>query len=267
MPADTLTITDNRTGKTYEIPICDETIRAVDLRKIRAHDEDFGLMTYDPAYMNTASCKSTITFIDGDKGILNYRGYPIEQLADHGSYLETAYLLWNGQLPNAAQLAEFTATINANLALPENFGRIYDGFGRDAHPMSLLMAGFAGMASAYPDAKHVLDKESRTKQIYRGLAQAMTLGAWGYRFRKGLPMVEPHPELSFAGNFLYMLFEKEADPRSGSGGGHSLHPACRPRAELLDVDDAAGGQFAGRSVFVAGGGFGGVVWSAAWRRE
>ena len=213
MPAETITITDNRTGKTYEVPIQDETIRATDLRKIKVDAEDFGLMTYDPAYMNTASCKSTITFIDGDKGILNYRGYPIEQLAEHGSYLETAYLLWKGQLPTAEELAAFTAEVNANLPLPENFARIYDGFGRDAHPMSLLMTGFAAMAAAYPDAKHVLDKECRTKQIYRGLAQAMTLGAWGYRFRKGLPMVAPKDGLSFAGNFLYMLFGEEADPR------------------------------------------------------
>ena len=213
MPAETITITDNRTGKTYEVPIQDETIRATDLRKIKVDAEDFGLMTYDPAYMNTASCKSTITFIDGDKGILNYRGYPIEQLAEHGSYLETAYLLWKGQLPTAEELAAFTAEVNANLTLPENFARIYDGFGRDAHPMSLLMTGFAAMAAGYPDSKHVLDKECRTKQIYRGLAQAMTLGAWGYRFRKGLPMVAPKDGLSFAGNFLYMLFGEEADPR------------------------------------------------------
>lgn len=213
MPAETLTITDNRTGKSYEVPIQDETIRAVDLRKIKVDAEDFGLMTYDPAYMNTAACKSTITFIDGDKGILNYRGYPIEQLAEDGSYLETAYLLWQGQLPTAEQLTSFTATVNANLALPEKFARLYDGFGREAHPMSLLMAGFAAMASAYPECKKVLDKENRAKQIFRGLAQAMTLGAWGYRYRKGLPMVTPRPDLSFAANFLYMLFEKEADPR------------------------------------------------------
>jgi citrate synthase len=213
MPAETLTITDNRTGKSYEVPIENETIRATDLRKIKVDAEDFGLMTYDPAFMNTAACKSTITFIDGDKGILNYRGYPIEQLADDGSYLETAYLLWHGELPTAAQLADFTATVNANLVLPENFARLYDGFGHDAHPMSLLMAGFAGLATAYPDAKKVLDKETRAKQIFRGIAQAMTLGAWGYRFRKGLPMVAPRPDLSFAANFLYMLFEKEADPR------------------------------------------------------
>ncbi|MFN0106195.1 MAG: citrate synthase [Bryobacteraceae bacterium] len=213
MPAETLTITDNRTGKSYEIPIENETIRAVDLRQIKTDADDFGLMTYDPAYMNTAACKSTITFIDGDKGILNYRGYPIEQLAEDGSYLETAYLLWHGQLPTAEQLATFTATVNANLALPENFSRLYDGFGRDAHPMALLMAGFAGMASGYPDAKKVLDKATRAKQIFRGIAQSLTLGAWGYRFRKGLPMVAPRPDLSFAANFLYMLFEKEADPR------------------------------------------------------
>ncbi len=213
MPAETLTITDNRTGKSYEIPIENETIRAVDLRKIRVDAEDFGLMTYDPAYMNTAACKSTITFIDGDKGILNYRGYPIEQLADHGTYLETAYLLWHGQLPTAEQLASFTASVNENLSLPENYSRIYDGFGRDAHPMALLMAGFAGLATAYPDAKKVLDKATRAKQIFRGMAQSMTMGAWGYRFRKGLPMVAPRPDLSFAANFLYMLFEKEADPR------------------------------------------------------
>jgi citrate synthase len=213
MPADTLTITDNRTGKSYEIPIQDETIRAVDLRKIKVDAEDFGLMTYDPAYMNTASCKSTITFIDGDKGILNYRGYPIEQLADQGGYLETAYLLWHGQLPTAEQLNAFTAEINANLALPENFRALFEGFGRDVHPMSLLMAGFAGLSSAYPDAKKVLDPECRTRQIYRGIAQAMTMGAWSYRHRKGLPPVAPRADLSFAANFLYMLFENVPDPR------------------------------------------------------
>src|SRR6187402_2056149 len=202
MPAETLTITDNRTGKSYELPIQDETIRAVDLRKIKVDAEDFGLMTYDPAYMNTAACKSTITFIDGDKGILNYRGYPIEQLAEDGSYLETAYLLWHGELPTAGQLASFTATVQENLALPENFARLYDGFGRDSHPMSLLMAGFAAMASAYPESKKVLDKDIRAKQIFRGIAQAMTLGAWGYRYRKGLPMIAPRPDLSFAANFL-----------------------------------------------------------------
>ena len=213
MPSDTLTITDNRTGKSYDIPIQDETIRAVDLRKIKVDAEDFGLMTYDPAFMNTAACKSQITFIDGDKGILNYRGYPIEQLAENGSYLETAYLVWHGELPTAEQLAAFTAEVDANLVLPENFSRLFDGFGRNAHPMSLLMAGFAGLATAYPESRQVLDKANRAKQIFRGLAQAMTMGAWAYRFRRGLPMVAPNPELSFAANFLYMLFEKEPDPR------------------------------------------------------
>jgi len=213
MPADTLTITDNRTGKTYEIAIKDETIKAVDLRQIKTDAEDFGLMTYDPAYMNTASCKSRITFIDGDKGILNYRGYPIDQLADDGNYLETAYLLWHGELPNAAQLAEFTTSINANLSLPDSFDNFYNGWGRDAHPMSMLMAGYAGLASIYTDSKKVLDAESRKKQIFRGIAQSMTLGAYGYRFRKSLPFIKPDPSLSFAGTFLYMLFGKEADPR------------------------------------------------------
>ncbi|MBM3756056.1 MAG: citrate synthase [Acidobacteria bacterium] len=213
MPADTITITDNRTGKTYEIAIRDETIKAVDLRQIKTDAEDFGLMTYDPAYMNTASCKSRITFIDGDKGILNYRGYPIDQLADDGNYLETAYLLWHGELPNAAQLAEFTASVNANLSLPDSFDNFYSGWARDAHPMSMLMAGYAGLASIYTDSKKVLDAGSRKKQILRGIAQSMTLGAYGYRFRKNLPYIKPNPSLSFAGNFLYMLFGKEADPR------------------------------------------------------
>jgi citrate synthase len=213
MPADTLTITDNRTGKTYEIPIENETIKAVHLRQIKTDAEDFGLMTYDPAFMNTAACKSTITFIDGDKGILNYRGYPIEQLAADGSYLETAYLLWHGELPNATQLAEFTAAVSSNLNLPRGFDHFYDGFERDAHPMSMLMAGYAGLSSIYTDAKDVLDAGNRTKQIYRGIAQSMTLGAYGYRFRKNLPYIKPNPDLTFAGNFLYMLFGKEADPR------------------------------------------------------
>jgi citrate synthase len=213
MPAETLTITDNRTGASYEVSIQDETIKATDLRKIKADPSDFGLMTYDPAYMNTASCKSRITFIDGDKGILNYRGYPIEQLADDGTYLETAYLLWHGELPTQAQLDAFGAAITANLPLPAHFENLYNAWSRDSHPMALLMTGLAALSAVYPDSEHVLDQENRTRQIYRGIAQAMTLGALGYRFRNNLPPVAPRADLSFPANFLYMLFEKEPDPR------------------------------------------------------
>jgi citrate synthase len=212
MPSDTITLTDNRTGATYELPIQHETIKAIDLRKIKAAPEDFGLMTYDPAYMNTAACKSRITYIDGDAGILNYRGYPIDQLAEQGSYTETAYLLWHGELPSAEQLAAFRAELAANFTLPAGFENFYAGFSRDAHPMAMLMAGLAGLSAAYPDAKDVRDAGVRTRHIHRAMAQVMTLGALGYRHAKGLKPVAPRTDLSFAGNFLYMLFEKEPDP-------------------------------------------------------
>ncbi len=206
MAKDTLTITDNRTGKTYEVPIQDGTIRTVDLRQIRVSGDDFGLMGYDPAFMNTASCKSRITYIDGDKGILRYRGYPIEQLAERSTFLETSYLLINGELPQRRELEEFTHNITYHTMVHENIRKFVDGFRYDAHPMGVLVSTVAALSTFYPEAKTVHDKESRRTQMYRLIAKMPTLAAYAYRHRRGLPYVYPDNDLSYAGNFLSMLF-------------------------------------------------------------
>jgi citrate synthase len=207
MGADTLTITDNRTGKQYEIPIEDDTIRAMDLRKIKVAEEDFGLMTYDPAFMNTASCKSRITFIDGDKGILRYCGYPIEQLAERSTYLEVAYLLLHGELPTAAQLEEWTRHITHHTFIHESIKKVMDGFNYDAHPMGMLIGMVGALSTFYPEAKNIFDKECRQKQIYRMIAKVATIAAFSYRHRKGLPYAYPDNDLSYTGNFLNMMFK------------------------------------------------------------
>jgi len=204
--ADTLTITDNRTGKTYDVPIVDETIRALDLRKIKAADDDFGMMTYDPAFMNTASCRSAITFIDGDKGILEYRGYPIEQLAEKSNYLEVAYLLMNGELPAADQMAEWTHTITHHTILNENFRRLIDSFRYDAHPMGRFIASMAALGTFYPEAKEIFDPAVRIKQIHRIIAKVITIAAFNYRSTVGMPYAYPDNDLSYTGNFLNMMY-------------------------------------------------------------
>ena len=203
----TLSITDNRTGKQYEIPIEDETIRATDLRQIKVRPEDFGLMTYDPAFLNTASCKSTITFIDGDKGILRYRGYPIEQLADKSTYLEVAYLIIHGELPTKAQFEKWTNNITMHTLIHENIKKFVDGFHHDAHPMGMLISSVGALSTFYTDAKHITDPESRRRQIFRLVAKMPTLAAFAFRHSVGRPYVYPDNELSYAGNFLNMLFK------------------------------------------------------------
>ena len=205
--ADTLTITDNRTGKTYDVPITDETIRAIDLRKIKVNAEDFGMMTYDPAFMNTASCRSAITFIDGDKGILEYRGYPIEQLAEKSTYLEVAYLLIHGELPTAEQLTEWTFTITHHTILNENFRRLIDSFRYDAHPMGRFIASTAALGTFYPEAKEIFDAEVRQKQIERIIAKVITIAAFNYRSTVGMPYAYPDNDLSYTGNFLNMMYK------------------------------------------------------------
>ncbi len=207
MGNDTLTITDNRTNTTYTIPIKDGAIRAMDLRQIKTGPEDFGLMSYDPAFMNTASCRSTITFIDGDRGILRYRGYPIEQLAENCRFLEVAYLILNGELPTAEQLKQFEAAVAAELAVPENIKRIIEGFRYDAHPMAVLASTLAALSTFYPEAKKVRDAENRRRQIIRLIAKVPTLAAYAYRYSRGLPYVAPDPTLSYAGNFMNMLWK------------------------------------------------------------
>jgi citrate synthase len=207
MAANTLTVTDNRTGKQYELPITDGTIRAMDLREIKVSEDDFGLMSYDPAFVNTASCKSRITFIDGDQGILQYRGYPIEQLAERSTYLEVAYLLLHGELPTAAQLQEWKWHITRHTFIHENLKKFMDGFHYDAHPMGMLIGTVGAMSTFYPDAKKIFDAAPRQKQIYRLIAKVATIAAFAYRHSVGLPYAYPDNDLSFTGNFLNMMFK------------------------------------------------------------
>jgi len=206
MGKDTLTITDNRTGKTYEIPIQHDTIRATDLRQIKVAQDDFGMMSYDPAFLNTASCTSRITFIDGEKGILRYRGYPIEQLAEKSNYLEVAYLLLHGELPNREQSKEWVFNITHHTIVHENMKKVLDGFHHDAHPMGMLVSTVAALSTFYPNARRVHDGENRKKQIYRLIAKMPTLAACAYRHSVGMPYTYPDNELSYTGNLLNMMF-------------------------------------------------------------
>jgi citrate synthase len=207
MSGNTLTITDNRTGKQYELPIENETIKAMDLRKIKVADDDFGLMTYDPAFMNTASCKSRITFIDGDKGILEYRGYPIEQLAEKSNYLEVAYLLLYGELPNQSQLQEWTRNITYHTFINENIKKVIDGFHYNAHPMGMFEATLGALSTFYPDAKDIFNVDARWKQIYRLIAKVPTIAAFAFRHRIGMQYAYPDNDLNYEGNFLNMMFK------------------------------------------------------------
>jgi citrate synthase len=204
---DALTVIDQRTGKSYEIPIADGTIRAIDLRQIKIDPQDFGLMSYDPAFMNTAACKSRITFIDGEKGILRYRGYPIEQLAEKSSYLETAYLLLNGELPRQAQHDEWVHHITFHTMLQESLKKFMDGFNYDAHPMGMLIGTVAAMSTFYPDAHNIHDPVSRQTQAWRLIAKMPTLAALAYRHSMGMPYIYPDNDLSYTENFLNMLFK------------------------------------------------------------
>ena len=207
MTRDSLTITDNRNGKTYEIPITDDTIRALDLRQIKINQSDFGMMSYDPAFNNTALCKSKVTFIDGDAGILRYRGYPIEELAERSTYLETAYLILFGELPTRKQLEEWTYHVTHHTFIHESIKKFLDGFHYDAHPMGMLISTIAALSTFYPDARHIFDGESRRKQTYRLIGKMPTLAAFAYRHSLGMPFAYPDNELSYPGNFLNMLFK------------------------------------------------------------
>jgi citrate synthase len=203
---DTVTITDNRTGKTYELPITHDTIRAMDLRQIKVHPEDFGMISYDPAYNNTASCISRITYIDGDKGILRYRGYSIEELAEKSTYLETAYLLLRGELPTAAQLKDWQYNVTHHTFIHESIKKFLDGFHYDAHPMGMVISTIAALSTFYNDAKDIFNEESRRKQTYRLIGKMPTIAAFSYRHTLGMPYVYPDNDLSYPGNFLNMLF-------------------------------------------------------------
>ncbi len=215
---DTVTITDNRTGRTYELEVSEGTIRAMDLRQIKVSDDDFGLMAYDPAFTNTASCRSAITFIDGDAGVLEHRGYPIEQLCERSSYLEVAYLLVFGELPTEAQLERWVFDVTHHTFVHEDIKQFLEGFRYDAHPMGMLLAGVGALSTFYPDAKHIDDPEERYMAAIRLIAKVPTLAAFAYRHNMGLPYVYPDNDLNYAGNFLSMMFKKterhyEPDPR------------------------------------------------------
>jgi citrate synthase len=207
MTRDTLTITDNRTGKTYEIPVTHETIKALDLRQIKVQPDDFGMMSYDPAFNNTASCKSKITFIDGDKGILRYRGYSIEDLSENSTYLETAFLILHGELPSKSQLEQWNYHVTHHTFIHESIKKFLDGFHYDAHPMGMMISTIAALSTFYPEAKNIFDPESRRKQTWRLIGKMPTLAAFAYRHSLGMPFVYPDNELSYTGNFLNMLFK------------------------------------------------------------
>jgi citrate synthase len=205
--ADTLSVTDNRTGKTYEVEITDGTVRAMDFRQMKVDEEDFGLMTYDPAFTNTASTRSAITYIDGDKGILEYRGYPIEQLAEQSTYLEVAYLLVHGELPTSDQLAEWTHQITIHTFVHENVKKFIEGFRYDAHPMGMLLGSVGALSTFYPDANEIDDPDNRYIQTIRLIAKMPTLAAFAFRHNMGQPYVYPDNDLAYPGNFLSMMYK------------------------------------------------------------
>jgi len=215
---DTLSVTDNRTGQTFELEITDGTVRAMDFRQMKVDDDDFGLMTYDPAFTNTASCRSAVTFIDGDKGILEYRGYPIEQLAEHSSYLEVAYLLVFGELPTSEQLDWWTHEITVHTFVHENLKTFMQGFRHDAHPMGMLLGSVGALSTFYPDANEISDPDNRLFQTIRLIAKMPTLAAFAFRHSRGQPYVYPDNDLSYPENFLGMIYKMtelkyEPDPR------------------------------------------------------
>ena len=209
---DTLTIKDNRTGKQYELDITNGTIRATDLRKVKVDENDVGLRTYDPAFMNTAACQSYITFLDGGKGILEYRGIPIEQLAEHSTFLETAYLLLFGELPTEKEMHNWTEQIVQHITLPDDIKQFMKGFRDDAHPMGISLSAVGALSTYYPEAKNIFDEEIRRTQIHRLIAKMPTIAAYSFRTVNGDSYVEPDPSLSFSGNFLRMLFKKDGAP-------------------------------------------------------
>ncbi len=225
MASDTLTITDNRTGTQYEVPITDETIRAIDLRQIKVAEDDFGMMTYDPAFMNTAACRSAITFIDGDRGILRYRGYPIEQLAERATFLEVAYLLNEGELPNREQLARWTEDIRYHTYVHTNIIKFLGGFRYDAHPMGMLLGVMGAMSTFYPDAKDVRNPGNRYIQRVRLMAKLPTIAAFCFRHARGLPFEFPRNDLDYIGNFVNMTFS--------IGGRHEANPVLQRALEIL----------------------------------
>jgi citrate synthase len=225
MPEDTLTIRDNRTGQEYELPITDGTIRATELQQVVAVEHDHGLMSYDPAFLNTASCRSAITFIDGDRGILRYRGYPIEQVAEQASFLETAYLLLEGELPTRGQLDAWVDEVRRHTYVHTNVMHFLEGFRHDAHPMGMLLGTVGALSTFYPDAKEIGDPAGRRLQGVRLIAKFPTIAAFIFRHSRGLPYVFPRNDLDYIGNFVNMTFE--------IGGRHEPNPVLQRALEIL----------------------------------
>ncbi|MEK6651107.1 MAG: citrate synthase [Bacteroidota bacterium] len=226
---DTITLIDNRTGKKYDIPVEHGTIRATDLRQMKVNDDDFGIMSYDPAFMNTASVKSAITFIDGDKGILRHRGYPIEELAEHStSFMEVAYLIIHGDLPTEEQRAQWRNNIRHHTFVHENIKDVMRGFRYDAHPMGMFISTIAALSTFYPEAANISDPANRMKQMYRLIAKVPTIAAFAYRHSKGMPYIYPSNEFTYAGNFLNMMFKVGDAP-------YQIHPALERALTVLFI--------------------------------
>ncbi len=228
MNNNTLTVTDNRTGKTYEIPIENGAVPAIDFRQIKESADDFGLMCYDPSYSNTAACKSNITYIDGDKGILLYRGYPIEQLAEECSFLECSYLTLYGELPTESQLTDFSKGVLSHSMIHENLKKFMDGFNYDAHPMSMLMSSMAALSTFYPESLDVRDKVTRKEQVLRIMGQVPTLAAYCYRHRRGLPYNYPDDQLGYVENLMHMLWKRTEHK-------YKPHPVLAKALEVLFI--------------------------------
>jgi citrate synthase len=255
MSDQTLTVRDNRTGATYELPIVDGAVRAMDLRQIKGGADDFGLMSYDPAFMNTASCRSRITFIDGDRGILRYRGYPIEQLAERSTYLETAYLILKGELPLKRQHDAWVHAITYHTFVHENVKELMAGFRYDAHPMGMLASTVAALSTFYPDAKEIHDPGVRDKQVHRLIAKIPTLAAFAYRHARGLPYVYPDNQLGYCANFLRMMFKV--------GDHYRVEPVLEQALEVLFILHADHEQNCSTSAMRAVGSSGVDPYSAA----
>ena len=271
MASETLTIIDNRTGKKYEIAIKNGAIKATDLFQIKLTEDD-GIVSYDPGFMNTASCQSRITYIDGDRGILRYRGYPIEQIAEKSTYLETAYLILYGELPTKSQLEDWTLHVTFHSIIHENIKKLIDGFHHDAHPMGMLVSTVGALSTFYPDAKKIFDAKSRKDQTYRLISKMPTLAAFAYRHSLGLPYFYPDNDLSYTGNFLNMLFkmtELKYKPNPVLERRSTFSSFCTPTTSRIAAPTLCAASAARRSIRILQSlpRRGGALRTAARRRQ
>ena len=272
MAPDSLNITDNRTGSQYELPIADGAIRAADLRQIKTSADDFGLLSYDPSLLNTATVRSSVTYIDGDAGILRYRGYPIEQLAEHSTYLEVVYLLLNGELPNTDQLLEFEKDIRYRTMVLENVRKMMETYRYDAHPMGMLVSMMGTMSTYYPEARNVADPEARKVQTVRAIGKVATVAAWCYRHTLSYPFIYPDNDLTYFRQLPEHAVphggaEVRAESRYRAGHRRAVHPARGSRAEREHECDARHREFTIGSLLSLGGRDWLAVRPVARRRE